>query len=118
MADKKKRAETPNIVPLSIEWHVSEEILSRYTTHLVVQCTEQECTVSFFEIKAPILLGQTQEEIAQKAKELKSIRAECVSRIVIPLNKVPEFIGAMKESYDKRMAMSAPSPNPGNGTAS
>jgi len=123
VADKKKKNAPMPTVPVSsgaapadaslkIDWHVGEQIVARYATHLVVQCLEQECYISFFEITPPMaIVGISPEEVPQKIKEV-GLRAECVSRVIVPLNKIPEFWEAIKGAYDKRTSLGKP---PGSG---
>ena len=58
-------------VNLPIEWNYPESIVSRYATNLVVQHTEHEFILSFFEVKPPVILG-TAEEQKEKAQQFKS----------------------------------------------
>lgn len=82
---------------LPVEWHVSENILSRYATNIVVQPIQHEFVISYFEAQPPIILG-TPEENRAKYQELGAIRAECVARVIIAAERLPEFIEAMQTS--------------------
>jgi len=46
---------------LPIKWQIPEDLISRYATNLVVQHTEHEFTISFFEAEPPILLGTPED---------------------------------------------------------
>ena len=63
----------PNKLELPIEWHLPDQIVSRYATNMVVQFTENEFIVSFFETVPPLLLGSP-DAIKEKVKEIKSVR--------------------------------------------
>jgi Protein of unknown function (DUF3467) len=76
---------------LPIEWYFPEHIASRYATNLVVQNTEHEFTISFFEVHPPLLLGSPEERELQ-LQQTKSIRAECVARVIIAAERMPEFV--------------------------
>jgi hypothetical protein len=65
---------------------------SRYAQHLLVQTTENEAILSFFEVVPPVVTG-TLDEIKQKLKE--GVRADCVARITISRARYPEFVKAM-----------------------
>jgi Protein of unknown function (DUF3467) len=80
---------------LPIEWHFPEHITSRYATNLVVQHTEHEFTISFFELHPPLLLGSPEERKAQ-LEHIKSVRAECVARIIVAAERMPEFLKVLQ----------------------
>lgn len=88
-------------VALPIDWHFPENLQSRYANHMLVQFDEHEFHVSFFEAAPPILIGSP-EELDRRLKELKSIRATCVARIVIPQGKMQDFITALQSSFERR----------------
>ena len=88
-------------ISLPIDWHSSEEVQSRYVNNVLVQAGLYEIVVSFFEIQQPVLLGQP-EENRKRLEELGSVRAECVSKLVISPEFIPNLIDALKtglESY-------------------
>ncbi len=86
-----------------IEWHVPEDLISRYANNIVVQHTEDEFIISFFEARPPLLLGPS-EEIKAKLEQIKSIRAECVARIIVAAEKMPSVIEALQGNLDKYLA--------------
>jgi hypothetical protein len=65
---------------------------SRYAHHLLVQTTENETILSFFEVIPPLVSG-TPAEIKEKLKD--GIRADCVARVTIARSRLPEFVKAM-----------------------
>ena len=80
---------------LPVDWHVSENIQSRYATNIVVQPIQHEFVISFFEAQPPIILG-TPEENRAKYQELGAIRAECVARVIVAAERLPDFIEALQ----------------------
>ncbi len=86
-------------VELPIAWHVSERVITRYTNNIVVQNTGNEFVVSFFEIRPPIILGDSTEEM----KKLDSIGAECVARIVISSERMRDFIEILTTNYNQQI---------------
>ncbi|MCZ7569916.1 MAG: DUF3467 domain-containing protein [Ardenticatenaceae bacterium] len=89
-----------------IEWHVSEHVISRYATNLVVQHTQNEFIISFFEVRPPLVLG-TPEEVREQLNQMKSVRAECVGRIIVAAEKMPDFVRVLQanlETYLSRRA--------------
>lgn len=95
MAPKKHKGNEPLAIP--IKWHFPKGLISRYASNMLVQFTENECNLSFFEIKPPLLLGDL-----DKAKAtLKSIKAECVARIVVSTGRIPEFLKALNGAWEQ-----------------
>ncbi len=89
---------------LPINWHVSENIQSRYASNVFVQAGEQEIFLSFFETILPILAGSPEEN---KAKLLQQggVRAECVARIIVDPELVPKLIKALQTTFEGYQAM-------------
>jgi hypothetical protein len=106
MAEKKKAPEeaAPNEgIGVPVEWHYPEGLIGRYSNNIVVQFGENECHISFFEIRPPLIFGSP-EEMKEQAKKLKSVRAECVSRIIIAKAFVPQILKAIQETWEKHQA--------------
>jgi hypothetical protein len=87
--------EEKETLPIPIEWHFPESLASRYATNLVVQSTEHEFVISFFEMRQPIVLGSAEDRKAQ-LEQIKSVRAECVARIIVAAEKMPEFVKVLQ----------------------
>jgi hypothetical protein len=87
-------------VVLPIEWHTPEGLVSRYVSNLVVQHTEHEFIISFFEILPPLLLGTPEEQQARLTR-MNAIQAECVARIIVSPEQMPTFIQAMQTVLEK-----------------
>ena len=86
-------------IKLLIEWHISEDLKSQYATNLVVQHTDQEFIISFFEVKNPIVLGSP-DEIKSTFEKIGSVRAECISQIIVTPKRMQEFIKIMQTNLD------------------
>jgi hypothetical protein len=67
---------------------------SRYAQHVIVQASEIDVTLSFFEVKAPIVLGDGD---AQKEALKGGITAECVARVTIARPRFADFVKAFRE---------------------
>ena len=85
---------------LPIEWHIPEGLVSRYVSNLVVQHTEHEFIISFFEILPPLVLG-TPEEQQAKLTRMNAIPAECVARIIVSAEQMPTFVQVMQTTLEK-----------------
>jgi len=80
-----------------IRWHIPKTIETKYATNMVIQHTKGEFTISFFEIRAPIVLG-TPEEQAEQLEKGDKVEARCVARIVVTPDRLPGFIKVMADN--------------------
>lgn len=92
--------EQQNEITLQIDWHVPEGVQSRYANNTLVQAGPSEIVISFFEMQLPMLLG-TPEENKGKLEETGKIRAECVSKVIIPPQLVPGLINALQIELER-----------------
>lgn len=93
-------------ITLPVDWHFPENIQSRYVNNVLVQIGQSEFVVSFFEMQLPLLLG-TPEENKAKLKEMGSIRAECVSKIIVSPEVMPALVSALQIELDKYLVHKA-----------
>lgn len=85
---------------IPIEWYVPEGLMSQYATNMVIQHTDQEFMISFFEIKHPIILGPD-EEVKNQYEKIGKVRAECITRIILTPDRLKDFIASMQTNYEK-----------------
>ncbi|HEV7398019.1 MAG TPA: hypothetical protein VGN86_16020 [Pyrinomonadaceae bacterium] len=64
---------------------------SRFAHHMMVQFTDHEMTLSFFELLPPV--GTTDEQI-ERART-SGVRADCVSRVTVPRDRQADFVKAL-----------------------
>lgn len=83
-----------------IEWSFPDDLVARYATNMIVQRAENEFVISFFEIKPPVLLGSP-DEIVEQAKNIKSVRANCVAQIIVAEGKMASFIEALQRNFNR-----------------
>ena len=95
-------------IAVPLEWYFPENLVDSYANQVLVQFGQYESTVSFFKIKQPILLG-TPDEQREQTTMLKSVRAECVARIVIALEFMPVVIKTLQETWEKHQEKKAAS---------
>ena len=79
-------------VPLN--WHIPVGLSSKYAQHMLVQASEFEVTLSFFELKPPVILSTMPLE-EQKKILRQGITAECVARITVARARYSDFLKAM-----------------------
>ena len=87
-------------ITLPIDWHIPEGIQSRYANNVLVQASWYEFIISFFEVQLPLLTGSPEENKA-KLQQIGSVRADCVSKVVIPPDIVQGLINALQTELDK-----------------
>ena len=96
--------ERPEGRHIPIEWHTPDHIVSQYATNFVVQGTGHEFIISFFEIHPPIILGSADVQRADFEK-IQSVPAECVARIIVAAERLPEFVKLLQGQLDQYRSM-------------
>jgi hypothetical protein len=74
-----------------------------YATNIVVQHTSKEFVITFWEVKAPPILGTT-EERKEKIERVEQVLAHCVARMVVSPGRMKGFVGAMQENWETYQA--------------
>lgn len=69
-------------------------LTSRYAHHMIVQASDLEVTLSFFEAKPPLVVGGIE---AQKEALKGGVTAECVARVIIAKARFPDFMRALRD---------------------
>lgn len=85
-------------VAIPMVHHWPDGAITRLANQFTMQVSEDLCYLSFFEATPPLLLG-TPEEIQAKAKEITSIRAEGIARIVVTRTKMQEILAAIHSAF-------------------
>ena len=93
----------PLVKGLPLEWIVDEDTPCQYATNLVVQHTEHEFIISFFRASPPILLG-TMDEVKEQLKDIQSVPAQCVARVVVAVSRMPEFVQVFQQNLENYLA--------------
>ena len=94
MTEEKPKVQVP------IEWHISENIDSKYATNLVIQHSEHEFIIDFFEMRRPLILGNP-DQVREQWRKIESVRAECVAQIIVSPDRMQEFIDVMQADLNK-----------------
>jgi hypothetical protein len=98
----------PEGLALPLVWRVPEDISTRYATNLVVQHSEHEFIISFFEAIPPLLIGEP-AEIRAELEKLGDIEARCVARVVVAAKRMPEFVRVLQQNLEKYLSTSGDS---------
>jgi hypothetical protein len=95
----------------NLEWHFPEGLASIYANQVAIQLGIAETDINFFEIHAPVFAG-TPEQVQEQASKLKTVRANCVARIVIANDFFPIFAKSVADALAARMKQPAGGPEP------
>jgi len=90
-------AEEP--VKVKLHFRVPPRMPTVYAHHMLIQGSENEVLVSFFEVIPPPLLGSA--ETQRQALEDSGITAECVARVTISRQRFPEFAKAFRDFIEE-----------------
>ncbi len=88
------------VVKIPIDYSHAEKITSQYANNVVIQHTDHEFVISFFEILPPVILGEI-DDVRRGLEELEKLYAKCVSKIVVPIDVMPEIVKAFQINLDK-----------------
>ena len=94
----KQEVETDGeIVELPFSFSVPDELLTRYANEVAVQVLHTEFVLSFFEVRLPI----TTPKSSKTGNPLSSIKATCVSRVAISVERIPALIDILRSRFEK-----------------
>jgi hypothetical protein len=88
-------------VTIPIEWYTPDSIITRYASDILVQHSDHEFVISFWELHKPIVLGNEEEEIIKQLEGIKSVKKECVARVVVAPERMESFIKALQNNFAK-----------------
>ena len=100
----KKRDETKDQERIALELRYefpSDQAISSFANHMLVQIDEHDFHISFFQVTPPILLG-TESEKKEQLKKLETVPARCVARIVVAEGLMPKIIQALQTNLEKK----------------
>jgi hypothetical protein len=89
--------ETHKEIP--IEWVVPEDVIARYASNVVVQKTESNYLISFFEIQPPLIIGDA-ESINLNLSKIVRIPAKCVAQIYMSNEQIKAFYDLLHKLLD------------------
>ena len=88
------------VVP--INWQIPESIESKYANNMMISF-DQESNVfilAFFETKPPIIVEKDEIEKKDLIKNIRSVDAICVARIVVPAKRINLFLKAFEKNVN------------------
>ena len=79
---------------------VPSDMPGLYATNIVIQHTPKEFVITFWEVKAPPILGTT-EERKEKMERVEQVLAHCIARVVVSPERMKGFVDAMQQNWEK-----------------
>ncbi len=89
--------ETHKEIP--IEWVIPEGVIARYASNVVVQKTESNYLISFFEIQPPLIIGDA-ETINFNLSKIDKIAAKCVAQVYMSNEQIKAFYDLLHKLLD------------------
>lgn len=99
MADGEQAEQAQILREIPVEWEIPDSP-APYATNLVVQHTEHEFRISFFQVEQPILLGE-EEERDRQAEAVEMVPARCVARVIVSATKMEDFVNVLQENFGR-----------------
>ena len=96
--EEEKEMHPPEMKELPIEWHVKESLIPPFATNMIVHQTETEFKLYFFQVNASFRFGPS-DPIPTK------IRADCVASVIVTADRIPKFIKALQEQFEKYLSL-------------
>src|SRR5271157_847212 len=78
-----------------VEHHWGENTVTRFANEFSIQLGQGVCYLGFYDVNPPLLIGSP-EEISEKVESIKSLRAEGIFRVVVPLEKMQDIVNAIQ----------------------
>lgn len=101
--DEEQGAQPFKQVSVPLDWHIPDSIKNVYSDQFMVQARTRDFILSFFDTQMPPFSG-TDEQNQAFIESVKSVRAECVGRIIVAPDMVPDIINALQMTYDRHIA--------------
>jgi hypothetical protein len=98
--DSNSEESSVEIVEVPTRHVIPPDIVGQYATNLVVQHTEHEFILSFFEMQRPPLIGSLEERRAILEK-LEYVPVKCFARIIVSPDRFPSFVEALQGNLEK-----------------
>lgn len=85
-------------VKIPIERIIPDSLSSKFSNNVVVQFQDDSFIISFFEVIPPMVISDSETERKKILESIKSVKAECVARIIVTPQKMEEIIAVMSQN--------------------
>ncbi len=95
----KKSNDTVEKYQAQLHFNIPVNMPSVYATNMLIQATEQEVVVSFYEAQPPLITENLEEslEIINKM----GVRADCVAKVTVSYNRFHDFVQLLSDFSEK-----------------
>lgn len=90
-----------HVVQLKVNWDVPPDMRVGYPTHFVVQHTDQEFYILFFEATPPIVIGESPDELAAAWEGIDDVTARCIGRVALTPKRVVELMKLLAINFQR-----------------
>ncbi len=90
-------AEKDQGMAIRVDFDIPPDFPTRYASNLVVQHTEHDFTITFFDIRPPLLVG-TAEEKASQLGAIEAVKAAPIARIIVAASRMAEFVRVLQDN--------------------
>lgn len=91
MAEKGKM----KAISIPLEFVIPDDLATKVATNMIVQHSEHEFFIYFFEAQPPLILGETEADL----KKMKKIRAKCVAKVIVAADRMEEFVDVWNKNF-------------------
>jgi hypothetical protein len=95
--DSENHPQQSEMMEIKLRFAMPEGMPSRHAHHLIVQVTDFEVVLMFFEVQMPVLYG-SEEQQKNILDEMGGLRAYCVSKISVPKALYPAMAAVMSRT--------------------
>jgi hypothetical protein len=98
MSKNKETNEAKSVeVSKPLKWEIPQDMPILWTNNFVIQHTENEFILTFFQVTPPILIQPTREDI----EAIESVPARAIARIALTPHAMAELLDVITENYER-----------------
>jgi hypothetical protein len=96
-------AENDHCKAIRIDFDTPADFPTKYASNLVVQHTEHDFTITFFDIRPPLLVGSPDDKASQ-LDAVQTVKAVPLARIVVAASRMHEFVQVLQDNLKTYLA--------------
>jgi hypothetical protein len=102
MAEHEDRSVSDPPIELRVRFVKNVAVRTAYATNMMVQSTDNEFILTFFEASPPLIVGNTPDERRAAAAQIEAVDAIEVARVVIAPGRMQNFIDLLKQQVERK----------------
>lgn len=83
--------------PVRIEFDIPSDFPAKYASNLVVQHTEHDFTITFFDVRPPLLVATTDDK-ASRLNAIETVKAQPIARIIVAASHMHDFVRVLQDN--------------------